>query len=166
MRAAHRGVYAARMEGAGSFAIIGLAQLDVTSAEAAIRALAKALVAAGHVRDTFEAAALKRERKSPTGLPFAGGAVALPHADPEHVAHPAIAIASLAKPVTFREMGSPENEHSVLLIVMPAFTAKEQAAAGLSHLIEHLQDETLRAALTAAVSPEAMRDLLAARGIG
>jgi galactitol PTS system EIIA component len=153
------------MEGAGSFAIVGLARLDVTSAEAVIRALAKALFAAGHVKDTFEAATLKRERKSPTGLPFPGGAVALPHADPEHVASPALAIASLASPVTFREMGSPATELTVSLVVMPAFTMKEQAAAGLAHLIEHLQDETLRVALTAATSPEAMRDLLAARGI-
>ena len=156
-------MYAAPMFDADAFAIVGLARLDAASAEVAIRTLAKALVTAGHVKDSFEAAALKRERKSPTGLPFQGGAVALPHAEPEHVVSPAIAIASLVKPVTFREMGSPATELSVSLIVMPALTAKEQAAAGLARLIELLQDETLRAALTAAETPDAMRTLLAAR---
>src|SRR5436853_508474 len=95
------------MVDAGAFAILAVARLEASNAEAAIRALAQALAKEGHVKGTFEAAALGRERKSPTGLPFAGSAVALPHAEPEHVNAPAIAIASLARPVKFRQMGSP-----------------------------------------------------------
>src|SRR5437588_7640495 len=108
------------MVDAGPFAILGLARLEVTSAEGAVRALAKALEAKGHVKASFEAAALQRERRSPTGLPFAGSAVALPHAEPEHVLSPAIAIASLARPVKFRQMGSPATQLDVALVVMPA----------------------------------------------
>ena len=76
---------------------------------------------------------------------------------------PAIAIATLARPVKFRQMGSPATTLDVALVVMPSLTAKEQAAAGLSRLIELLQDESLRGALTAAASPESLRDLLARR---
>jgi PTS system galactitol-specific IIA component len=151
------------MVDAGAFAILGLARLEAASAEAAVRALAQALFAAGHVKASFEAAALQRERRSPTGLPFAGSAVALPHAEPEHVVSPAIAIASLARPVKFRQMGSPATQLDVALVVMPALRAKEQAAAGLSRLIELLQDEALRAELSLAASPDSMRDLLARR---
>lgn len=129
--------------------------LDAPSAEAAIRALARVLHAAGRVRATFEAAAVAREVRSPTGLPFEPLAVALPHAEPEHVVSPAIAIATLAAPVRFREMGSPATQHEVQLVIMPAFGSKEQAGAELSRLIEALQDpETTRVLAAAATRDE------------
>src|SRR5271169_5758530 len=103
--------------------IVGCARLDVPSAEDAIRALARDLHRAGCVTDSFEAAAVARERRSPTGLPFEGGAVALPHAEPEHVASRALAVATLAGPVKFRQMGSPACQLDVALVVMPALTA-------------------------------------------
>ncbi|GAC1355304.1 MAG: hypothetical protein NVSMB47_08760 [Polyangiales bacterium] len=127
-----------------------IAALDVTTADAAIRALARLLAAAGHVLPSFEAAALARERRSPTGLPFPGVAVALPHADPEHVRAPAIAIATLARAVRFRQMGAPERTLDVRIVVVPALTAAEQAAGALARVIEQLQDDALRDALLAA----------------
>jgi len=141
--------------------IVCFVRLDVPTAEGAIRALARELHRVGSVKDTFEAAAVARERRSPTGLPFEGGAVALPHAEPEHVVAPALAVATLARPVKFREMGSPATQLDVALVVMPALTAKEQAGAGLARVIEMLQDGPLRAALTAAESDVAMRAALA-----
>jgi PTS system galactitol-specific IIA component len=143
--------------------ILCFARLPVGTAEAAIRALARELHAAGHVAASFEAAAVARERRSPTGLPFEGGAVALPHAEPSHVTSHALALATLATPVTFRQMGDPATQLQVALVVMPALTAKEQASAGLSRLIELLQDATLRASLASAPDADAMRALLASR---
>jgi PTS system galactitol-specific IIA component len=140
--------------------IVCCVRLDVPSAEGAIRALAQALYRAGSVKETFEAAAVARERRSPTGLPFEGGAVALPHAEPEHVVAPALAVASLVRPVKFREMGSPATQLDVALVVMPALTTKEQAGAGLAKVIEMLQGAPLRAALTAAGDEDAMRAAL------
>jgi PTS system galactitol-specific IIA component len=127
-----------------------IAQLAAASSEDVIRALAARLFAAGHVKASFENAAWARERRSPTGLPFPGLAVALPHAEPEHVASPAIAVASLVTPVTFRQMGNPSVKLEVSLVVMPALTAKEQAASELSRLIQVLQDEALLRELVAA----------------
>jgi PTS system galactitol-specific IIA component len=138
-----------------------VAQLSAASSDAAIRALAQRLFAAGHVKASFEAAAAVREKRSPTGLPFAGGAVALPHAEPEHVVSPAIAIATLATPVKFRQMGSPAVALDVALVVMPAFSAKEQAAADLARLIDRLRDEALRSALAAATTSEELCAALA-----
>jgi PTS system galactitol-specific IIA component len=129
---------------------LAIARLTAGSNEDVIRALAARLLAAGHVKPSFENAALARERRSPTGLPFPGVAVALPHAEPEHVASPAIAVASLVAPVTFRQMGNPAVKLEVSLVVMPALTAKEQAASELSRLIQVLQDEALRGELVAA----------------
>ena len=138
-----------------------IAGLTARSSDEAVRALSRLLLASGSVRPSFEAAALARERRSPTGLPFPNIAVALPHADPEHVISPAIAVASLAAPVPFRQMGSPATRLDVSLIVMPALTAKEQAAAELSRLIDLLQDEPLRRELVSAGSARAMCEILA-----
>jgi PTS system galactitol-specific IIA component len=124
--------------------------LDVASDEAAVRALAKALFSAGKVTANFEFAAVSREKRSPTGLPFPGGAIAIPHAEPEHVESPSLAIAKLARPVKFREMGNPASELEVALVVMPALTARDQAAAHLAKILDLLKDETLRGELHAA----------------
>jgi galactitol PTS system EIIA component len=145
-------------------AIFSCVGLDVASAEEVIRALSRELCRVGAVRDTFEGAAVARERRSPTGLPFEGGAVALPHAEPEHVLSPALAVATLARSVRFREMGSPAIALDVTLVVMPAFTAKEQASAGLAGVIERLQSAPLRVALVAARDHETIRSLLAPPG--
>ncbi len=139
-----------------------IARLEAASAEDVVRALAERLHAKGFVKDTFAKAALSREKRSPTGLPFPGVAVGLPHAEPEHVVSPAIAVATLAKPVTFRQMGSPGTKLTVSIVVMPAFTAKEQAGAGLAGLIEKLQDDALRTKLVEAEDAQAIADALGA----
>jgi PTS system galactitol-specific IIA component len=139
-----------------------LPRLSAKTPEDVVKALAAKLLEKGHVKASFEKAALAREKRSPTGLPFPGVAVALPHAEPEHVESPAIAIATLATPVWFRQMGSPGTKLSVSLVVMPAFTAKEQASALLSTLIEKLQDDALRARLVEAPDAQALAEALGA----
>ena len=147
------------MSGARIF-VVGVAE---RSADAVIRAVAARLLAEGHVRPSFPDAAALRERRSPTGLPFPGAAVALPHAEPEHVVSPAVAVAQLAQPVRFGQMGSPEIELEVRLVVMPAFSSKEQAGGELSRWIDLLRDPALREELLAAATPEAMEGSLARR---
>jgi len=134
-------------------------RVSVTSADAAIALMAGVLVVEGHVTESFAAATQKREKRSPTGLPFAPHPVALPHAEPEHVTNPAIAIATLAAPVKFRQMGSPQTSLDVSLIVMPVLSAKEQAAASLARVIELLQDDAFRADLIAAADAESLASL-------
>jgi PTS system galactitol-specific IIA component len=143
------------------YPIVCCVRLEVASAEAAIRALSRELRRAGSVTDSFEGAAVARERRSPTGLPFEGGAVGLPHAEPEHVLSPALAVATLTRSVQFRQMGSPATQLDVMLVVMPALTAKEQANAGLARVVDALQSASLRAALAAAEDDVAVRTALA-----
>jgi len=120
-----------------------------------IEALARAL--GDRVKPSLAAAAIAREKRSPTGLPFPDVAVAIPHAEPEHVATPALVVASLATPVKFRQMGSPRTTLAVRLVVMPALTAKEQAGAALAALIQSMQNASVRAALVAAATEAEMR---------
>jgi PTS system galactitol-specific IIA component len=137
-----------------------IAGLVADSSDAVVRALAQRLLAAGQVRPSFEIAAIARERRSPTGLPFPGQAVAMPHAEPEHVVSPAIAVASLAKPVIFRQMGAPGVKLEVLLVVMPALTSQEQAAGELARLVGLLQDEALRGELARAENNQVLYETL------
>jgi hypothetical protein len=58
-------------------------------------------------------------------------------------------------------MGSPATRLDVMLVVMPALTAKEQAGAGLARVIELLQGAPLRSALAAAEDDDAIRRALA-----
>ncbi|MBL8607199.1 MAG: PTS sugar transporter subunit IIA [Myxococcales bacterium] len=134
---------------------IFLPRLAASSDRAVIEALAAAL--GDHVLPSFVGAALAREKRSPTGLPFPDVAVAIPHAEPEHVARPAIVVASLASPVKFRQMGSPRATVDAALVVMPALSSKEQAGAALASLIQSLQDARIRAALAAAATADEMR---------
>lgn len=129
--------------------LVGIAGLDAATAPEVIAKVAARLIAAGHVAPSFEQAAIARERRSPTGLPFEPDAVAIPHAEPEHVTRPAIAIATLVKPVSFRQMGTPAVKLSARLVVMPALTASDQAASGLTPIIEALQDRAFRDELLA-----------------
>jgi len=138
-------------------------RLTAGSAADVIRSLASRLLAQGHVTPSFERAALAREKKSPTGLPFSPWPVALPHAEPEHAVAPAIAIATLDTPVSFRQMGSPAVALEVSIVVMPALTAKEQAAASLSRLVTLLQSEDTRERLVHAASPQALLAVLSDR---
>jgi PTS system galactitol-specific IIA component len=124
-----------------------LAKMAAVTAEEAITALAGRLLDAGHVKASFGSAAVMREKRFPTGLPFEPSAVALPHTDPEHIERSVIGIATLTAPVRFRQMGTPSILLEVRLVLMPAFTSKEHAAAGLNHLVEALQDEAFRAEL-------------------
>ena len=143
-------------------AALCLVRLEAKTAPDVVRSLARLLIVKGHALPSFERAALAREKRSPTGLPFPGVAVALPHAEPEHVVSPAIAVATLSRPVLFRQMGSPEIELAVSVVVMPAFSAKEQAGASLSDLIERLQDEALRTRLVEANTAEELAQALGA----
>jgi galactitol PTS system EIIA component len=137
-----------------------IAGLVAESSDGVVKALAQRLLATGHVRPSFEGAVIIREKRSPTGLPFPGRAVAMPHAEPDHVVTPAIAVASLAKPVSFRQMGAPATRLEVSLVVMPALTDQEQAAGELSRLVGLLQDEALRSALAHAATSQAMYETL------
>jgi len=140
-----------------------LCRAGVVAAEAraVIALLSRALTEAGCARESLEAAVLAREAASPTGLPLAGRKVAIPHADPEHVLEPAIAVASLARPVRFREMGNPEAELEVELVALLALPDAASAQEELVRLIERFQDPGFVDRLCAAPDAGALHALLA-----
>lgn len=94
--------------------------LDVKSKEEIFKVLFKKLYDNGFVKESFLDAIIKREKTFPTGLQLNTYNVAIPHTDPEHVIKPAIAIATLSKPVIFKNMANPLEEVNVSIVFMMA----------------------------------------------
>ncbi|HEU4673654.1 MAG TPA: PTS sugar transporter subunit IIA [Candidatus Limnocylindrales bacterium] len=128
--------------------------LDAADAAEAIRAVAAPLVAAGHVTADYVAAAIAREATFPTGLPTAPEPVAVPHADPDGVLVPSIALGRFREPVEFTEMAA-DRRLRVRLVLLLALQSKDQAAV-LSLLIRGLGDGDLLAFLLESTSAEAI----------
>lgn len=127
-----------------------MARLEAATDGEVLRALSDRLQAAGHVTETFADAVRAREERHPTGLPTAIP-TAIPHTDPEHVLNPGLALATLARPVAFGEMGRTDGTRvDVRLVVMLVLADPHSQLAALQHLIARLQDA------------DAVRELLAA----
>ncbi len=95
----------------------------------------------GFVKDSYTQAVLNREITYPTGLPARMAGVAVPHTDTDHVIKPAIAIATLANPVTFFMMGSPETEVQVEIVIMLAVHDAKLVIPVLRKVIFILEDD-------------------------
>jgi PTS system galactitol-specific IIA component len=135
-----------------------LLHYEADSAEDALRALAAVLYDDGAVKDTYFDAMMERERAYPTGLPTEGIKVALPHAGVEHVHYSALAVATLAHPVKFHEMGAPDNELDVEIILMLANADPDEQVQTLRRLVDMFDEPASLVALKeAATSAEVVR---------
>lgn len=136
--------------------------LDAADWRAVITALGQRLHAAGFVHDTFTQAALDREAQLPTGLPLDGQFnAAIPHTDIEHVIQPALALATLARPVEFRNMIDPDEAVPVQLVILMAMEEAKSQVEMLQQIAGMLQDPDLIAELVAANDEEEVRRALA-----
>ncbi len=97
-----------------------LVKENAASPEEIIRKLGGLLFENGFVKDTYTQAVLDREKVYPTGLQARMAGVAIPHTDTDHVLKPAIAIATLAEPVTFQMMATPDENVQVEIVIMLA----------------------------------------------
>jgi len=130
-------------------------RVEASSAEEVIRQLAARLQEGGFVRPSFAEAVLERERTNPTGLPLAGDLhVAIPHADVEHVIAPALAIATLKRPVAFRNMVNPEEVVPVSVVIVMALDEPHGQVEMLRRLAELFQDPDRVRQVYEAASPE------------
>lgn len=132
----------------------------VEDAEEAMSLMARGLREQGRVAGSFEAAVIAREARSPTGLPLARRKAAIPHADVEHVITPAVALCTLARPVAFSEMGNPDGQIPVELIVMLALKDHESMQEELVRLVGLLQDPDAVDRICAAPDADALLRLV------
>jgi len=112
-----------------------LLNYEAESKEELLENLSKILKEKGYVKDSFSEGVLQREIIYPTGLNTAGVKVAIPHTDAIHVEKPAILVALLNKPVSFKEMGSGVKDVEAKLIFMLAIKNPSRQVQTLGKLM-------------------------------
>ena len=95
--------------------------VEADSDEGLIRTLAAEAERLGYVKAGWADAVIRRERIYPTGLPTEVMKVAVPHAmERDQVNTPVIIVATLKRPVNFKEMGDGEQDVPVDVVFMLA----------------------------------------------
>lgn len=118
-----------------------------------INLLAERLRMIGCVEESYARAVIDREAVMPTGLPLADDvAVAVPHTDPEHVIAPALAMATLAKPVVFKSMEDPDRDLAVTVVFALALRDKNEQIEMLQTIAATLQDAEIMRRIADAAS--------------
>lgn len=131
-----------------------LVNLIAPDAYTALQRLTDALVASGHVTPEFADDTWQREQTFPTGLPTQPLAVAIPHADPDHVNQSAVCIGILAEPVEFGQMGTDGSTRlAVRQIFLLAIKEREKQVEMLRQLIGLIQKGNLLEQLSQAAGP-------------
>lgn len=131
-----------------------LVDMHASEARAAIQFLADAMQKTGHVTAGFAEDVWKREQVFPTGLPTQPLAVAIPHADPDHVERSAVGVGILNNPVRFAQMGTDGSTWlEVRLVFLLAIMEREKQVEMIQQLITLIQTPSLLEGLAAATSP-------------
>ena len=105
-----------------------------TDAATVITLLASKLHADGAVSADYGAQTIQREEEHPTGLPTSPIAIAIPHAGALGVHRSSVAVALLVQPVMFRNMGDPEEELPVEIVLLLANRDPEGQVTALRQL--------------------------------
>lgn len=145
----------------GPFSLVPL-ELDVASREDLLTQVATTLLEWGWVDPGFVSALLQRERRFPTGLALATGALALPHTDAKYCRRNGIVVAHNARSVTFRRLDNPDAEVSVNMVITLVIVEPQQQVPMLSRLSESLTDPTFVAALKAGGGAASLAEVLEA----
>lgn len=132
-----------------------LINLEADSSGEVIRLLTELLVKSGCVKSEYADVVITREEQYPTGIPTAGLSVAIPHgfAD-DYVLEPSVGVATLARPILFRNMFDPEEELAVGMVFLIAMSSKDKnkLAGDLERVMSILSNGDLLSRLYAAKS--------------
>ena len=132
-----------------------LTNLAAHDAQDAIQQLTTALAAGGAVEPGFAEDVWAREQTFPTGLPTQPLAVAMPHADPDHVNSSAVCLGILKSPVRFAQMGTDGSiVLDVHLVFMLAIKEREKQVEMIQQLMAVIQDAGLLDLLSRAKQPQ------------
>jgi PTS system galactitol-specific IIA component len=119
-----------------------VSNLEAKSAEDVFKKMSPILLEAGFVEDSFFNGLVNRENKFPTGLLLGKYNVAIPHTDAVHVKKPAIAIATLKKPVKFNCMDG-NGSVDVNIVFTMALNEPHSQIVMLQQLMFLIQNESI-----------------------
>ena len=116
--------------------------------------LSDIFIAQGYVKPSYKLSALEREKTCPTGLPTPGLGTAIPHGGVEHTLKPGIAIATLAHPVEFGELGNPDRRVKVSIVFLLSVTRPNEQVYLLQSIMNVYKDAASLRRLYAATDPD------------
>jgi PTS system galactitol-specific IIA component len=143
-----------------------LINVEADSSGELIRLLTELLVKNGCAKIEYADVVITREEQYPTGIPTAGLAVAIPHGFADDcVLEPSVAVATLARPVLFRNMFDPDEELAVLMVFLIALSSKDknEVAKDLEKVMSVLSDGELLSGLYAAKSGDEFAGIMGDR---
>jgi PTS system galactitol-specific IIA component len=127
----------------------------------ALQQLNALLVSTGHTLDLYARDAWDREQTFPTGLPTLPHAVAIPHADPDHVNQTAIGIGTLVEPVQFGQMGTDGSTLlDIRIILLLAVKEKEKQVEFIQQVVTLIQNPDFLESLLEQEGPDQAFDLV------
>lgn len=117
--------------------------LDITPKDSteALSIVSDELIKKNVVKESYKDAIIKREEEFPTGLNAPSCGIAIPHTDAIHVNKPQIAIARLAQPVKFLQMGDGADVEAKLIFML-ALKEPHAQLETLQKLMALIQNET------------------------
>ena len=138
-----------------------IVQLDITPKDSteALSIVSDELIKKNVVKESYKDAIIKREEEFPTGLNAPSCGIAIPHTDAIHVNKPQIAIARLAQPVKFLQMGDGADVEAKLIFML-ALKEPHAQLETLQKLMALIQNETAVAELIAAKDSKTVINVL------
>lgn len=135
--------------------------LDITPKDSteALSMVSDELIKKAVVKESYKDAVIKREKEFPTGLNAPSCGIAIPHTDAIHVNKPQIAIARLAQPVKFLQMGDGANVEAKLIFML-ALKEPHAQLETLQKLMALIQNETAVTELIAAKDSKTVINVL------
>jgi len=138
-----------------------LVGVQAQDAKDVIYTLTAALVESGKVRPEFGEDTWAREQRFPTGLPTEPLAVAIPHADPDHVRQSSVSLGILESPVRFAQMGTDGSTLlDVRIVFLLAIKEREKQVEMIQQLVTLIQTGSLLASLASAKDATEAMDLI------
>lgn len=134
--------------------ILGLKKDNVNTDLDVLAYMGSKLIEKNYVKSTFIDSIIGREKEFATGLDVGFTGIAIPHTDSEHVNNPVIAVLTLDKPVTFKQMGDMQAVE-VSLICMLALKEGDVHIEMLQKLMQLFQkEEAIKKIITLDASSE------------
>lgn len=122
--------------------------------EDVIRKLGERLIQTDSIDVKYVSDVLEREKKFPTGLEVGELNVAIPHAAPDFVKRPAIAVGIVKQGVPFQSMADPSKSVVVHIVLLLALMNPENQLQVLEQTMELVQDHDRLRQLVAARDAE------------
>lgn len=136
-------------------------KLEASSKEDLLRKLANEFLDEGLVKPSFPQAILDREAVYPTGLPAVAFDIAIPHCAASNVNETSMAVATLAHPVEFQQMGSAEITLHPEVVFMLAIQDPDKQLETLQKIMAVIQDRELLENIRSAKNADELYGLLA-----